>query len=59
MKTWSWRAIYAENDGAFEGMIRQMIQQADSYGYAKCVEWCEEQAALCWAAQQEQASAAE
>ena len=57
--TWSWRAIYAQNEGAFEGMINQMLQQANSYGYADCVAWCEEQAALCWAAQQAQAAAAE
>ena len=40
-------------------MINQMLQQAASYGYADCVAWCEEQAALCWAAQQAQAAAAE
>ena len=57
--TWSWRVIYANNEGAFEGMINQMLQQANSYGYADCVKWCEEQAALCWAAQQAQAAAAE
>ena len=33
-----------------------MIQQANNYGYAECVKWCEEQAALCWAAQQAQAA---
>ena len=56
VKTWSWRAIYADNDGAFEGMVNQMIQQANNYGYKDCVAWCEEQAALCWAAQQAQAA---
>lgn len=59
VKTWSWRAIYAENDGAFQGMVTQMIQQANGYGYADCVKWCEEQAALCWAAQQAQAANAQ
>ena len=54
--TWSWRAIYADNEGAFNGMVQQMIQQANNYGYADCVKWCEEQAALCWAAQQAQAA---
>ncbi len=57
--TWSWRAIYAENEGAFQGMVQQMIQQANNYGYADCVKWCEEQAALCWAAQQAQATQTE
>ena len=59
VKTWSWRAIYADNEGAFNGMVQQMIQQANSYGYTDCVKWCEEQAALCWAAQQAQAAAVE
>ena len=40
-------------------MIQQMINQANGYGYADCVAWCEKQAALCWAAQQAQAAAAE
>ncbi len=56
VKTGSWRAIYAKNDGEFEFHLKTMIQQANSYGYADCVKWCEEQAALCWAAQQAQAA---
>ena len=40
-------------------MVAQMIQQANAYGYAECVKWCEEQAALCWAAQLAQASLVE
>ena len=56
VKTWSWRAIYAESDGAFDGMIKQMLQQANGYGYADCIAWCEEEAAKCWAAQQAQAA---
>ena len=56
VKTGSWRAIYAKNDGEFEFHLNTMIQQANNYGYADCVKWCEEQAALCWAAQQAQAA---
>ena len=33
-----------------------MLKDADAYGYKDCVAWCEEQAALCWAAQQAQAA---
>ena len=55
VKTYSWRAIYAKNDGEFDFHLNQMIKDCNAYGYADCVAWCEEQAALCWAAQQAQA----
>ena len=56
VKTYSWRAIYAKNDGEFNFHISQMIKDCNAYGYEACVEWCNEQAALCWAAQQAQAA---
>jgi len=57
VKTNSWRAIYAKNDGEFEFHVNAMINECNAYGYADCVAWCQEQAALCWAAQQAQAAA--
>lgn len=56
VKTYSWRAIYAKNDGEFEFHLNQMINDCKAYGYEECVAWCREQAALCWAAQQAQAA---
>ena len=56
VKTYSWRAIYAKNDGEFNFHLNQMIKDCNAYGYQDCVAWCEEQAALCWAAQQAQAA---
>ena len=56
VKTYSWRAIYAKNDGDVNYHLNQMIKDCNAYGYADCVAWCEEQAALCWAAQQAQAA---
>ena len=51
VKTYSWRAIYAKNDGEFNFHLQQMLQAANSYGYDLCVAWCEEEAARCWAEQ--------
>lgn len=56
VKTYSWRAIYAKADPEFEHHVNEMLKQCDSYGYQDCVAWCQEQAALCWAAQQAQAA---
>ena len=51
--TWSWRAIYAKNDGEFNGMVMQMRNQCKAYGYDKCVEWSRQEAAAKWALQQQ------
>ena len=59
VKTYSWRAIYSKADPEFEHHLNDMIKLCNSYGYQECVAWCEEQAALCWAAQQEQAARSE
>ena len=48
--------MYAKNDGEFNFHLNQMIKDCNAYGYQDCVAWCEEQAALCRAAQQAQAA---
>ncbi len=44
--TYSWRAIYAENDEQFEQIVSEMITQAKAYGYDECVTWSVEQAEI-------------
>lgn len=44
IKSFSWRAIYAKSDTAFDNIVAQMISQAKGYGYDDCVEWTREQA---------------
>ncbi len=44
--TYSWRAIYAANDEEYEQIVQEMIDQANAYGYADCMTWSEEQAAI-------------
>ena len=56
VKTGSWRAIYAKNDGEFNFHLSEMIKQAKSYGYDECVAWCVAEAAKCWEAQQAEAA---
>ena len=55
VKKFSWQAIYAKSDAAFNGIVQMMIRQCQGYGYDQCVAWCEEEAARCWEAQQAQA----
>ncbi|MBR2822348.1 MAG: extracellular solute-binding protein [Clostridia bacterium] len=52
VKTGSWRAIYAKNDGEFNFHVTTMINNCKAYGYADCVAWCEAEAARCWEAMQ-------
>ncbi len=52
VKTGSWRAIYAKNEGEFNYHLQEMIRQCKAYGYDECIAWCEEEAAKCWAEQQ-------
>ncbi len=54
VKTYSWRAIYAKADAEFDFHVAEMLKACENYGYSDCVKWCEEEAARCWAAQQEQ-----
>ena len=56
VKTYSWRAIYAKNDGEFNFHVNQMINDCKANRYDDYMAWCEEQAANCWAAQQELAA---
>ena len=56
VKKFSWQAIYATSDSAFDGLVQMMIRQCKSYGYDECVTWCEAEAARCWEAQQAQAA---
>lgn len=42
---YSWKAIYAKSDKEFDIIVEQMIKTADGYGYDKCVQWSEDEAA--------------
>lgn len=57
IKKFSWQAIYAQSDSAFDGIVQMMIRQCQGYGYDDCIAWCEAEAARCWEAQQKQAAA--
>ncbi len=50
----SWRAIYAKADGEFNMHIRNMTNQCNAYGYADCLAWSLQEAAIKWQLQQEQ-----
>ncbi|MBQ7182546.1 MAG: extracellular solute-binding protein [Clostridia bacterium] len=53
VKTYSWRCIYAKNDGEFNFHLTTMINECKAKGYEKYAAWCEAEAARCWEAQQE------
>ena len=59
MKTYSWRAIYAKNDGEFNFHVNELKRLVQSYGFDKCVEWCEQECAAKWALSQEAAQLGE
>ena len=42
---YSWKAIYAKNDGEFDYLVNQMITNATAYGYNDCLEWSQDEAA--------------
>ena len=42
----SWNAMYAKSDAEFDSIVAKMRSDADAYGYAECVDWCREQAAI-------------
>ncbi|MGF7144969.1 multiple sugar transport system substrate-binding protein/putative aldouronate transport system substrate-binding protein [Anaerotaenia torta] len=46
LKDYSWRAIYAKDDAEFNAAVNEMRGKAKSYGYDKCIKWCENEAAL-------------
>ena len=51
IKEGSWRAMYAEDDAAFEAEVQSMIEACNGYGYEECVQWCEDEAARKFALQ--------
>ena len=52
----SWRAIYAENDAAYEAVIREMTARVNQYGWNRCVQWCEQECLAKWTLSQEAAA---
>ncbi len=50
---YSWQAIYADSDGAFNFIVNTMISRANNYGYADCVAWSEAEAARRYALEEE------
>lgn len=46
VKTNSWKAIYAKDDAEFEQIVNNMISEAESYGYADCIAFQENEAKL-------------
>ena len=38
--------MYAKSDAEFDSIVAKMRSDADAYGYAECVDWCREQAAI-------------
>lgn len=45
IKAGSWKAMYAETDAEYDKIVNEMIKNANQYGYEKCLEWAEGQAA--------------
>lgn len=46
---YTWKAIYAKNDGEYEYLVKQMISDAERYGYKECLEWSQNEAAAKYA----------
>lgn len=46
VKTYSWNAIYAKDDAAFDAIIAEFKAKAIEYGYEQCVEWSMNEATL-------------
>lgn len=51
IKNGSWNAMYAKDDAEFESIVSKMRADCDAYGYADCVEWCQNEAARKFAMQ--------
>ena len=45
IKNYSWQAIYAKSDTAYNILVDKMIQDCNNYGYADCVAWSSAEAA--------------
>lgn len=43
---YSWRAVYAETEDEFNSLVAEMQAKANSYGYAQCVEFTTNEAAI-------------
>jgi multiple sugar transport system substrate-binding protein/putative aldouronate transport system substrate-binding protein len=48
IRTYTWRAIMAKNDGEFNFHVNEMRKQCNNYGYDQCVEWSRGEAAAKW-----------
>lgn len=46
VKQYSWNAIYAKTDEEFDSIVAEMVAQCNEYGYADCLAWGENEAAL-------------
>lgn len=55
LKEYSWKCIYAKNDGEFSYLVKEMKKVCNGYGYADVLAWSEGEAAIKWALQQEAA----
>jgi multiple sugar transport system substrate-binding protein/putative aldouronate transport system substrate-binding protein len=44
--TGSWKAIYAKSDAEFNTLVSDMTKQANSYGYADCTKFQQNEAAI-------------
>ena len=50
IKNGSWKAMYAASDAEFSALVEEMRTSASAYGYQDCIDWCQEQAAIRFAA---------
>ncbi len=46
VKQYSWNAIYAKSDEEFDSIVAEMVEKCNEYGYADCLAWGENEAAL-------------
>lgn len=46
VKQYSWNAIYAKSDEEFDSIVAEMVAKCNEYGYADCLAWGENEAAL-------------
>jgi multiple sugar transport system substrate-binding protein/putative aldouronate transport system substrate-binding protein len=53
IKDYSWQAIYANNEDEFNDIVAEMQQKVKDYGWDECAKFCQEQAALRKAAEDE------
>lgn len=46
VKSYSWKAIYAKNDAEYNAIVKEMADKANSYGYAECVKFQQNEATI-------------